>query len=205
MLLGIDFDNTIICYDQVFYEVARKRGLIPEEVPAYKDQVRGYLRRQGREKEWTELQGLVYGPLIQNARPFAGVREFLNRCKQQDIAVRIISHKTEYARYDHTRTNLRAAALDWMAVHQFFQTAGLGISRDSVIFGATRQEKIEHIHRSGCTHFIDDLEEVFLEESFPASVEKIFFAPNRQPAAPPGVKVMTGWQEISRYFFGETG
>lgn len=205
MLLGVDFDNTIVCYDQVFYEVARERGLIPEEIPAYKDQVRGYLRRHGREKEWKKLQGVVYGPFIQKAPPFPGVMEFLTRCKQQGIAVRIISHKTEYARYDEAGINLRAVALDWMVAHEFFQAAGFGLSQDFVLFGATREEKIEHIRRSGCTHFVDDLKEVFLEEAFPSNVEKIFFTPNRQSAAPPGVKVMTRWEEISEYFFGDSG
>ena len=204
MLIGVDFDNTIVCYDQVFYEVARKKGLIPAEVPISKDQVRGYLQKHDREKEWTELQGVVYGPRIQEASPFPGVLEFLDRCKQQCIVICIISHKTEYARYDETRTNLREAALEWMEGHRFFQAAGLALSPDSVVFGATRQEKIEHIRQSGCTHFIDDLEEVFLEETFPANVEKIFFAPNRQSAAA-GVKVMAGWEEINDYFFSDTG
>ena len=205
MIIGIDFDNTIVCYDQLFHEAARKNGLIPAEVPVSKDEVRGYLRRDNREKEWTELQGIVYGPRIQEAFPFPGVLEFLDSCKQRCIAVRIISHKTEYARYDKTRTNLREAALDWMACHRFFQAAGLGLSPNSIIFGATRQAKIEHIRRSGCTHFIDDLEEVFLEDTFPGNVEKIFFASNHQPEAMPGVKVMKGWKEISEYFFGDIG
>ena len=33
----------------------------------------------------------------------------------------------------------------------------------------------ERIRALGCTHFIDDLEEVFLEPSFPSDVHKILF------------------------------
>ena len=205
MLIGIDFDNTIVCYDQLFYEAARAKRLIPAEVTVSKDEVRGYLRRHNREKDWMELQGIVYGPRSQDATPFPGVLDFLDSCKQRCIAVRIISHKTEYARYDKTRTNLREAALDWMVRHRFFQAAGLGLSRHSIIFGATRQAKIEHIRQSGCTHFIDDLEEVFLEDTFPGNVEKIIFASNHQPEAMPGAKVMTRWKEISEYFFDDIG
>ena len=205
MLIGIDFDNTIVCYDQLFHEAARENGLIPAEVPASKDKVRSYLRRHNSEKEWTELQGIVYGMRIQEASPFPGVLEFLDSCKKKRISIRIISHKTEYARYDETHTNLREAALNWMADHRFFQEAGLGLSSDFVVFGATRQAKVEHIHQSGCTHFIDDLEEVFLEDTFPANVEKILFASNHQPTDMPGVKMMTEWKEISEYFFGNIG
>ena len=204
MLLGVDFDNTIVCYDQVFHQTALEKGLIPAEVPVSKDQVRNHLRERGLEDAWTELQGIVYGPRIQSAPPFPGVLDFLARCRQQGIPLRIISHKTTFSKVGVTRTNLRTAALGWMAAKHFFETEGLGLSREDVLFGATRQEKIEHIRQSGCTHFIDDLEEVFLEETFPANVEKILFAPNCQSAALLGVTVFTTWQEINEHFFGAT-
>lgn len=204
MLLGVDFDNTIVCCDQVFHQAARERGLIPAEVPVSKDQVRNYLRDRGLEDAWTELQGIVYGPRIQSAPPFPGVLDFLARCRQQGVPIRIISHKTTFSKVGVTRTNLRTAALGWMVTKRFFEMEGLGLSREDVLFGATRQEKIEHIRQSGCTHFIDDMEEVFLEETFPANVEKILFAPYRQSAALLGVTVLTTWQEINGHFFGAT-
>jgi len=205
MLIGLDFDNTLICYDQVFYEIALEMGLIPKDLLISKNQVRDYLRNQGREKQWTKLQGIVYGPYIHNAVPFPGALEFLDQCKQNSIDIRIISHKTEYAGFDETRTNLRKAALEWMEDHRFFQSPGLGLSLDMVLFGSTRQEKISHIHNSSCSHFIDDLEEVFSEDLFPADIDKICFAPNRQPEVTPGTQVMANWDEINEYFFGKTG
>lgn len=204
MLLGMDFDNTIVCYDQVFHQTALEKGLIPAELPVSKDQVRNHLRERGLEDAWTELQGIVYGPRIHSAPPFPGVLDFLARCKQQDIPIRIISHKTTFSKIGAMRTNLRTAALDWMVTQRFFEMEGLGLSREDVLFGATRQEKIEHIRQSGCTHFIDDLEEVFLEETFPVNVEKILFAPNRQSAELLGVTVFTTWQEINEHFFAAT-
>lgn len=203
MRLGVDFDNTIVCYDQLFHRVALEKGLIPEKVLSSKEEVRGYLRQQGQEQAWTELQGDVYGPRIQEATPFPGVLEFLGFCKQQNITFCIISHKTEYAKYDvdHT-TNLRTAALSWMSAQQFFSADGLGLSRTDVLFGTTRQEKIEHIRHVGCTHFIDDLEEVFLEKTFPVDVEKILFAPNHQSKTLPGVTTVSSWQKIREYIFG---
>ena len=62
MKLGIDFDNTIACYNSAFHHFAAERGLVPAQPVLAKNQVRDLLRRQGREDEWTELQGHVYGP-----------------------------------------------------------------------------------------------------------------------------------------------
>lgn len=202
MLLGVDFDNTIVCYDHVFFAAALEKGLIPPELPVSKRQVRNFLHEYGLEDAWTELQGIVYGQRIQSGLPFPGVLEFFTRCRQEGIPIRIISHKTTFSKVGPTRINLRTAALRWMASRHFFDTEGLGLSRTDILFGETRQEKIEHIFQSGCTHFIDDLEEVFLEKTFPINIEKIFFAPNRQSVAPNGVISIATWQAISEYFFG---
>ena len=34
MLVGVDFDNTIICYDALFHRVAEEQGLLPAGVPS---------------------------------------------------------------------------------------------------------------------------------------------------------------------------
>ena len=70
MVLGIDFDNTIVRYDELFHGVAVERGLIPASLPVRKNDVRDFLRQQDRERDWTELQGYVYGPRMAGARPF---------------------------------------------------------------------------------------------------------------------------------------
>src|SRR5260221_9194382 len=96
MLVGLDFDNTIVCYDRLFHKLARERGLIPESVPANKGAVRDYLRSIDRENDWTEMQGIGYGPRIAEAEPFPGVHDFLNACKTPGVRVAIISHKTKH-------------------------------------------------------------------------------------------------------------
>jgi hypothetical protein len=47
-LTGIDFDNTIICYDRLFHQIALEGGLIPRDLPAEKNAGHDYLREQGR-------------------------------------------------------------------------------------------------------------------------------------------------------------
>ncbi len=115
------------------------------------------------------------------------------------IAIYIISHKTRYANLDETRTNLRKAALNWMTQHHFFDSQHLGLKRSNVFFESTRIEKIARIKKLGCTHFIDDLEETFMETSFPANVKKILYAAHPSPLLK--IKRVTAWKEIYDYFF----
>ena len=56
MRIGVDFDNTIACYDGVFHAAALERGLIPASVATDKTSVRDYLRALGRDAAFTELQ-----------------------------------------------------------------------------------------------------------------------------------------------------
>ena len=72
MRIGIDFDNTIVCYDEIFHRLAVERGLIGPDAPRGKSMVRDALRRSGREAEWTRLQGEAYGPRIGEAEVEVG-------------------------------------------------------------------------------------------------------------------------------------
>ncbi len=200
MVIGVDFDNTIVRYDELFHRVALERGLIPPELPVGKNDVRDFLRRKGQEREWTELQGYVYGPRMAEARPFPGVLEFFKRSLLAGLPVYIISHKTRYPvvgpAYD-----LHQTARDWLEAQGFFDPARVGLPPNHLHFGLTRQEKIRCIRETGCTHFIDDLEETFLEVTFPPDVVTILF--NRREA-PPGlsrVKLALDWAQVADYVF----
>ena len=184
------------------YAAALDRGLIKDGADRTKRAVRDRIRQlPDGEMEWQKLQALAYGPLMHSAQLIEGVQEFICECRDRDIAVFIVSHKTEYANYDDTRTNLRTAALEWMTSHRFFDAHGLDLSRADVYFESTRADKIARIERTGCSHFIDDLEEVFVEPSFPACVEKILYAPDVLSVSTDRVTVMSSWQALRDYFF----
>jgi hypothetical protein len=202
VVIGVDFDNTLICYDQAFHQVALAEGLIPAGTPAAKREVRDAVRLgPSGEPGWQRLQSQVYGPRIRQSRPAAGAREFLDRCARERVPVFIISHKTEFATLDPGTTSLRRAALDWLEGEGFFTGAGLGPG--SVRFGATRAEKLDHIRQTRCTHFIDDLEEVFREPAFPAGVQGILYAPDRERLADlPGVALARSWSAVMDRIFG---
>ena len=203
MVIGVDFDNTIVCYDALFHRIAVERGMIPSTVPARKKEVRDALRQQGMEREWTELQGYLYGKRMAEAEPFPGVLDFFVRGVKAGLPLYIISHKTPTAAagpaYD-----LHQPAREWLVTRGFFDPARVGLSPDHVHFGATRQDKINFIRKAGCTHFIDDLEETFLEETFPPSVVKILFGRQEVPPSLSSAKLAENWSEVSAYFFNGT-
>jgi hypothetical protein len=196
MLLGVDFDNTIVSYDTVFHLVARERGLIPAEIEPSKDKIRDYLRACGREDEWIELQGYVYGARIAEAEPFPGVTDFFLRCRQIGLSVVIVSHKTLYP-YAGPRYNLHRAAFQWLEEKGFFELSTIGISHDQVFLELTKKEKIQRIAALGCTHFIDDLPEFLSEAEFPTEVIRILFDPNdNYPSGYPFPR-MRSWTQVN--------
>src|ERR1043166_1120933 len=177
MRVGIDFDNTIASYDEPMHQWAMERGLISPFVPKNKRLIRDAIRRlEDGELKWRELQVFCYGPGMQCARAMPGVKEFLTVCKTSGIPVWIVSHKTEYANFGDPGVKLRDAALGWLEAEGFLDSAAFGIGSERVFFEDTRPAKIERIRMLGLTHFIDDLEETFLERSFPDAVAKVLLS-----------------------------
>ena len=80
--IGIDFDNTIIGYDEVFCAEAKRNGLIDKAFVGPKQAVRDAIRLlPDGERAWQRLQGQVYGKGITCAVVMPGLEAFLERCK----------------------------------------------------------------------------------------------------------------------------
>jgi hypothetical protein len=199
MIIGVDFDNTIVCYNELFHKVAVEQGLIPVQVPASKEAVRDYLRECGQEDDWTEMQGYVYGARMDEAAPFPGVIEFFALCRRNGIKVFIISHKTRYP-YRGPRYDLHQAAQNWLEIQGFRDPQRLGLTSEQIYFELTRQEKIDRIVGVGCSHFIDDLPEFLAEASFPRGVERILFDPNNRYLDIQDFQRKSSWREIVEMF-----
>jgi hypothetical protein len=195
MLVGVDFDNTIVCYDRLFHTLAVERNLIPPETPVNKTAVRDYLRSVGREGEWTKLQGVAYGPEIQRAEPFPGVLDFFRECKRRGIPTVIVSHKTKYP-YRGRRYNLHKAARGFLKAHGFLDTSVTGLTDDRVFLELSKEAKLERIAAAGCTHFIDDLPEFLSETTFPTAARRILFDPEHR--YPPNERwtPVAAWSEV---------
>jgi len=180
MILGLDFDNTIVSYDEVFHRVAVEGGHVPAGLPVSKEAVRNFLRTAGREEVWTEMQGTVYGSRMAEARAFDGALETIASIKAQGHRVIIVSHKTRFP-FLGERHDLHAAARGWLEAHGFFDPRGLGFQGSDVFFESTKEEKLARIAREACTHFVDDLPEILTHPLFPPGVEKLHFAPGSAP------------------------
>ena len=193
MRLGLDFDNTLISYDQLFHRVALDKGMIPAEIPKQKNAVRDSMRERGIEEEWTRLQGEVYGSRILEAEPYPGMLATLRQLADKNIPMSIVSHKTRFP-YLGEPWDLHAAARGWLQKQGFLDAKGLAWSEDQIFFELTKQEKIARILSLGCTHYVDDLPEILA--MLPTHVERILFAPNQYVQGQPDWKRMSAWQEL---------
>jgi hypothetical protein len=205
MRIGIDLDNTLVCYDRLFWTLASERKWISCDVLPSKERVRDELRRLGRESDWTLLQGEVYGPRMNEAAPFPGARKVLQSFRKQGWSVYIVSHRTKVP-FAGEPYDLHAAARDWLATHQFLDVAVTGLDNSSVYLETTKAEKLNRIGSLDLTWFIDDLPELLLEPAFPPRVKKLLFDPHRHcPSVPESIRIAHHWQEIPSVMTGDAG
>jgi hypothetical protein len=193
--IGVDFDNTIVCYDEVFHRLAVVEKLIPATLPRDKTSIRDYLRTENREDRWTAMQGLVYGKWMPDARPFDGILAFLAGCAEKELPVSIISHRTRQPLVGEP-FDLHAAAFHWLEKNRFFDFVPV----DHIFFEQTRDDKVTRVCRSACTHFIDDLPEFLNEPLLPPALSRILFDPANTLRARPGIIVASSWDQIRTFF-----
>lgn len=175
MLVGLDFDNTIVNYDTLFHRVAVEGGWIPAHWPATKVAVRDRLRDTGQEEIWTGMQGVVYGSRMAEAEMFPGVREFMRWARSTGIDLAIVSHKTRHP-FIGPKHDLHAAARGW--IEQSLRDAqGALIAPARVFFELSREEKCARVAALACDCFVDDLPEVLTCAAFPKDVEPVLFDP----------------------------
>lgn len=197
-------DNTLICYDDVFYNTGRRLGILEPDFPLDKAGIRSRLIEQDRENDFTLLQAEVYGNDIRHALPYPGAMSCLAALGEQNIPTFIVSHKTQFPaagpRYD-----LRQAAIGWLDANEVFKTKALFM--EDVFFEPTQAAKAKTITRLKCTHFIDDMR-LFLDNPLlPGELEKIWFTPppSSRTAEDPraGLRRLPSWFEIQKYLLSD--
>lgn len=199
MRIGIDFDNTIICYDNVFCDLAKTWQLVDDNYQGTKRELRDHIRLLPEgDIIWQRMQGQTYGPLVCQAQMFEGFKEFVAACHANPtIELFIVSHKTEFGHFDESKTNLRDAARAWMRSQQLFDK----IKEENVFFETTREEKIDRIKTLQCTHFIDDLVEVLEAPQFPRDIKRFLFQPLSDDNLKTNLKHYSHWDEINHDIF----
>jgi hypothetical protein len=179
MRIGIDFDNTITCYDGVFHAAALERGLIPADLASDKNAVRDYLNSNGRADDFTELQGYVYGARMDLASPYPGFGEFVATARKAGHDLFIVSHKTRHPILG-SRHDLHAAARGFLIARGLVGAGRGQIDPANVFFELTKEAKVARIAALGCEAFVDDLPEIFASPDFPGSTRRILFDPANQ-------------------------
>jgi len=201
MKIGLDFDNTIACYNDVFSSEAKIKGLVNKDWEGSKQDLKLLLDTlEDGQTVWQTMQGQVYGPSMQKATLFPGVARFLLRCKLKGHTVFIVSHKTKYGHFDKTKTLLREASLKWMDSQGFFKDALFGINRKNIFFANTQSEKVLKIKSLNLDVFVDDLEEIFLHHDFP-EIKKILFS--RSSSIQSSIELFNNWTDIEKASIGE--
>ncbi len=191
-ILGIDFDNTLACYDQLFDAVARESGLLEPGVGQLtKQEVKRELLERDQESEWTRLQGLVYGPEMHRAAVFEGALNTLRTLRKREWSLVIVSHKTRYPVIGAPH-DLHEAALAWLSARGF---AELELVSEGVFFEPTRARKIERLRQLRCEAFIDDLPEVLAEPEFP-SIQRFLLDPHGGHRSHP---LSSSWRSLQHW------
>ncbi len=192
MKIGLDFDNTLISYDALFYKVALEKGLIPKELEPTKLGVRNYLRSISQDNNFTLLQGEVYGLRILEANPCIGMLNALKSIQKDEMKLLIVSHKT-HTPYKGPSFDLHNAARGWLEKNGFFSKTGLCFNQNEVHFEPTKEMKVAKVIDLGCRYFIDDLPEIL--NLLPDYICRIHYSPNSKSDWHDG-PIMRNWEEL---------
>ena len=196
MNIGIDFDNTIVCYDSVFSRMADALGGPPSNDASPKDRLRGYyLSRDQGNLKWTQAQGVAYGSEIEHASCQPSLLENLEALSSAGHTLFVVSHKSRYSVVSSDTYDLRRAARQWLNSSGIVG-AGAVIPSENVYFEPTEEAKLARIRSLGCHYFIDDLERLLTAQGFPKNCIPIHFLPEGAPSEPT-IRRVQSWSEVA--------
>ena len=196
MIIGIDFDNTLVQYDDLFFKIALEKDLIPSNLERNKIAVRHYLNNKGQQDIFTILQGEIYGNRILEAKASQGSISVLKKLVGDGIDIKIISHKSKYP-YKGPRYDLHEAAMSWLERNLFFSKDGINLNKNNVFFNTTKSKKIQKIISLGCQYFIDDLPEILY--LIPSKINKILYYPYENKIKT-NFYILKDWNQLNNIF-----
>ena len=198
MRIGIDFDNTIANYDEVFCKVAFNNKLIKKDWSGNKQALRKKIIKDKNEEVWKKLQGLVYGKYMHLAKLSEGFINFLFKSKLLGAKVYIVSHKTIYGHYDRNKVPLRQVALKWIIKKKIPEF-------EKIYFEDSIDNKIRRINNLKLDYFIDDLELILKNRKFSKETNKILFSRQVKKKLSKNIKQFNKWSNIRKCIFGPEG
>lgn len=194
MLIGLDLDNTIVCYDRVFARLASEAGLPENVVGSGKRAIRDYLREQDREDEWTVMQGKAYGARMNEAEAFEGALEFIAAASGEGHELCVVSHRTKQP-FLGDPADLHASAFAWLRGREVEGKARIFLEE-------TAAAKAARISGLGCEVFVDDLPEFLSRPDFPAKTRALHFCPGDRRETD-GLETVASWTDIAKLLLGK--
>lgn len=195
MIVGFDFDNTIVNYDNVFFKIALKKKFISKNVLKNKSAIKEYFLKRGKIKNWKILQSEVYSKQVFQAKPYKGFLKILKILLYKKIDVKIISHKTLYPYYGE-KINLHSLSKKWIKKNIKTKLR----KKIKVYFEKTETKKILRIKKTKCDFFVDDLESILRQ--LPSKTKKILFSPkNKLKKSNTKFIVISSWHDLLKIFF----
>jgi hypothetical protein len=195
MRVGLDLDNTIACYDRAFHAAGREQGLLPTEgVRGGKSGVRDWLHAQGRQRDFTRLQGYVYGPGMRHTELYPGVLAALRELRAAGCELWVVSHRTKVP-FEGPAYDLHAEARNFLRARGLVGE-GAPLAEEHVFLEETKDAKVARACALGCDVFVDDLPEI-LAMGFPAHTRRILFDPLGDHAGSAYERV-AGWPDLAQ-------
>lgn len=182
--IGIDFDNTIVNYEDSFHQEAIKRKIFRKnhKKKNSKSNLKNKLILGKKEEEWTSIQGIVYGKKMFRAKPYKNSVKFINKySNNKNFELFIVSHKTLHPIIGE-KINLHKISKDWMLKNKIFKNKKNEWIKKHVFFLKTKEEKIKKIIELECDYFIDDLMEIL--KKLPKKIKAIHFDPYKKSTKP---------------------
>lgn len=201
--IGIDFDNTIVNYDDVFRAVAIEAGVVPKNFIGGKELVKQFLHSDEKYDQWTRLQGYVYGARMSDAKPYQDCTEAIRKLIRKGVSVHVVSHKTKKP-FLGEPYDLHLAAWKWLELMGFFDEKVIGLPRTHVFLELTKVDKIDRIRELKLDYFIDDLPELLLEPTFPKYTEKLLFDPANIHRDVLGLNGFASWKQLYEFLTLQT-
>ena len=192
MLIGIDLDNTIINYQNSLKIIAKSRNI--KIIRKFtKDYIKKKIENKSK-KDWTTIQGEIYGKKILQADLFNGFKKFLDFSKKNRLKLIIVSHKTKYPIVGK-KQNLHLSAIKFIE-----KKIGKNIFKvnKNLFFEKNVVNKINRIKKNDCDYFIDDLPKILINKNFPRTTEGLLFNGKNK-----NLKGFKDWSKIINYFKNE--
>lgn len=200
MRIGIDIDNTIICYNRVFAHVAMSQGFSVQS-DASKNEVKKWFHERDMQQAFTLLQGQVYGKFIYLATLFEGVLAFIDVATRAGCHLFLVSHKTRYPLVGE-KCDLHKSARRFLIDNKVISKYNnVGVHSNNVFFEGTLARKINRIAALNLDFFIDDLLQVFQHSNFPKKTNFMHFSQDlTKTALTDEFSSFANWKQILSFF-----